>query len=100
MALRAVEHVFSGTTTPYTAYDSTKTTLGKWIVQNTGVNNIDKWAGPCPVSVFPVSDLILLVQAAGGMNIGGGKHALFLPDVSTAAATTRRIYLIIYVFSR
>lgn len=46
MALRAVEHLFTGATTPYSAYDSTKTTLGDLIFQYTGTGAKDKYAGP------------------------------------------------------
>lgn len=46
MALRAIEHLFTGATTPYTAYDSTKTVLGDLIKQYTGSTSEDKYAGP------------------------------------------------------
>lgn len=46
MALRAVEWTATGTTTPYTSYDSTKTVLGDLIKQYTGNNPEDKYAGP------------------------------------------------------
>lgn len=46
MALRAVEHTFTGATTPYDAYDSTKTVLGSLIKQYTGAGAEDKYAGP------------------------------------------------------
>ena len=45
----AVEHLFTGDTVPYTSYDSTKTMLGKLIVQNTGATPEDKFAGPMPI---------------------------------------------------
>ncbi len=46
MSLRAIEHTFTGATTPYTSYDSTKTVLGDLIRQYTGSNPEDKYAGP------------------------------------------------------
>lgn len=46
MALRAIEHTFTGATVPYTAYDSTKTVLGDLIKQYTGASAEDKYAGP------------------------------------------------------
>jgi|GEM_PF-784088 len=49
MALRAVEHIFTGATAPYTNYDSTKTTVGDLIKQYTGVGVKDKYAGPVRV---------------------------------------------------
>jgi hypothetical protein len=47
MALRAVEHTFTGATNHYSAtYDSTKTTLGDLIKQYTGPTPKEKYAGP------------------------------------------------------
>ena len=51
MAKRAVDHVFTGITTPYTSYDSTKTVLGDLIQQYTGSNATDKFAGPAKIGV-------------------------------------------------
>lgn len=51
MAKRAIEHVFTGTTTPYSAYDSTKTVLGDLIEQYTGAGATDKFAGPSKIGV-------------------------------------------------
>lgn len=51
MALRAVEHVFTGVTTPYSNYDSTKTSLGDLIEQYTGDDNTDKFAGPSKIGI-------------------------------------------------
>ena len=49
MALRAVEHIFTGATVPHTAYDETKTVLGDLIKQYTGTPAKDKYAGPIRV---------------------------------------------------
>lgn len=47
MALRAVEHNFTGAARKYTeTYDSTKTILGDLIGQYTGSTSTDKFAGP------------------------------------------------------
>lgn len=46
MSLRAIEHTFTGATTPYTSYDPTKTMLGDLIRQYTGASAEDKYAGP------------------------------------------------------
>lgn len=46
MATRAVEHLFTGSTTSYTSYDPTKTTLGDLIEQYTGSSAQEKYAGP------------------------------------------------------
>lgn len=51
MALRAVEHLFTGVTTPYSDYDSTKTNLGDLIEQYTGDDGIEKFAGPAILGV-------------------------------------------------
>ena len=51
MAKRAIEHIFTGATTPYTSYDSTKTILGDLIEQYSGLNPTDKFAGPAKIGV-------------------------------------------------
>ncbi len=51
MSLRAVEHVFTGATTPIASYDSTKTNLGTLMIQKSGVNPADNFVGPLPVAV-------------------------------------------------
>lgn len=51
MAKRAIEHAFTGITTPYTEYDSSKTVLGDLIEQYTGAGATDKFAGPAKIGV-------------------------------------------------
>ncbi|MBP6858325.1 MAG: hypothetical protein KBC33_00625 [Candidatus Pacebacteria bacterium] len=51
MALRAVEHIFNGPTTPIASYDPTKTNLGTLMVQKSGTYPEDNWAGPLPVGI-------------------------------------------------
>ncbi len=51
MALRAIKHKFTGSTTAITSYDYTKTNIGSLIVQNTGSNPEDKFVGPRPISL-------------------------------------------------
>ncbi len=51
MALRAIEHSFTGATTPIASYDFTKTNLGSLMVQKSGVNPEDNFVGPLPVAV-------------------------------------------------
>lgn len=46
MALRAIEHTFTGATTPSTAYDPAKTNLGDLIKQYAGSGAEDNYAGP------------------------------------------------------
>ena len=59
MALRAVRHKFTGSTTPITAYDSTKTNLGSLMIQNTGTLDSDKYVGPLPVGIArPIQEVV------------------------------------------
>ncbi len=51
MTLRAVEHIFNGSTTPIASYDSTKTNLGTLMIQKSGENPEDNFVGPLPVAV-------------------------------------------------
>ncbi len=51
MAKRVTEHLFTGGTVMYDAYDSTKTVLGDLIRQQTGAASTDKYAGPTKVAV-------------------------------------------------
>lgn len=51
MAKRAIEHVFSGVTTPYEVYDSTLTMMGDLIEQYSGVAATDNFVGPAKIGV-------------------------------------------------
>ena len=51
MAIRAVEHIFTGSTTPISTYDSTKTNLGTLMIQKTGTSPEDNYAGPLPTAI-------------------------------------------------
>ncbi len=51
MALRAVEHIFNGATTPISSYDPAKTNLGTLMIQKSGVNPEDNFVGPLPVAI-------------------------------------------------
>jgi hypothetical protein len=97
MALRAVEHMFTGTTTPYTSYDSTKTVLGKWIQQKTGALSTDKFAGPFAVSLVRPMEQSTAIPAMYPhvVDVGNNTHWIFLAD-GLAAAATRRIILYTY----
>lgn len=98
MAKRATEFTFTGVTTPYTSYDSTKTTLGKWIQQKTGGNWYDKYAGPFPMSVARPMEQSTTIPGIYPHVIdwGNNLHWVFLADNATAN-TTRRI--ICYTFN-
>lgn len=51
MAKRAIEHVFTGTTAHYDAYDSSVTVMGDLIEQYTGATSLDKFAGPTKMGI-------------------------------------------------
>jgi hypothetical protein len=91
MALRAVEHVFTGTTTPYTSYDSTKTNLGALIQQRTGATDLDKFAGPMPIGMARPMEASTAVASAFPFVVqySTDVHWVFLIENSTAAATRR-----------
>jgi hypothetical protein len=88
MVIRAVEHTFNGTTTPYTSYDSTKTVYGKWIDQQIVPGDTVSSAGPCPTAI---------INFGGGTNtnfiisnvldVGGNTH-LIVGASPNASATT------------
>mgnify|MGYP000944224708 CR=1 FL=1 len=70
MAIRAVNHVFGGSTTPIASYDATKTNLGTLMVQKTGSNPEDKYVGPRPIAICrPPNDLT--VTTAGTVSVSG-----------------------------
>jgi hypothetical protein len=51
--------MFTGSTTPITSYDATKTNLGTLIVQNTGTAATDKYVGPLPVATaLPMQEVV------------------------------------------
>lgn len=100
MAKRVVEHVFTGTTTPYTSYDSTKTNLGTLIQQRTGSLGTEKFAGPMPIGLArPMeSSTAIAVAYPHIVPYDSDNHWVFLIENSTAAAT-RRIVLYNYQIS-
>ncbi len=95
MATIAVEHTFTGSTIKYSdPYDSSKTVLGKWIVQNTGVNDSDKYAGPFPVvCARPIEESASRACTYPHViDVGNNTHWVFLAE-NSAAAVTRTIVL-------
>lgn len=59
MALRAIKHKFTGSTTPISSYDPNKTNLGSLMVQKTGATYLDKYAGPLPVGItLPMQEVV------------------------------------------
>lgn len=94
MAKRALEHIFTGPTTPYTSYDSTKTNLGVLIQQKTGNTNLDKFAGPMPIGLarpMEASTAIASVYPHVIPTVNPDINWVFLIDNSTAAGTRRII---------
>ncbi len=92
MTIKAVEHMFTGSTIKYSdPYDSSKTILGKWIVQNTGNNDSDKFAGPFPISYARPMEASTAIAASlpHVVDIGDNTHWVFLAEVSAATATRR-----------
>lgn len=90
--------LFTEITTPYTAYDSTKTNLGQWIQQKTGSNWYDKYVGPFPISVTRPMEASTQIPGIYPHVIdwGNNLHWVFLAD-NAAAAATRRI--VCYTFN-
>lgn len=69
MSYRAIKHTFTGSTTPITSYDSTKTNLGTLMVQNTGSLATDKYVGPIPVAIAtPMQEV---VDTVGTVSVSG-----------------------------
>lgn len=91
MAKRAVEHLFTGTTTPYTSYDSSKTVLGALIQQKTGATATDYYAGPAPVALARPMEQSTAIAGVYPHVISWSSTIdwVFLADNSTAAATRR-----------
>ncbi len=101
MALRAVEHKFTGPTTAYTSYDSTKTNLGVLIQQRTGTNPTDKYAGPMPIGLGrPMEASVAIpVMYPHAVDYDADNQWVFSIENSTAASATRRVVLYNYQIS-
>jgi len=98
MAKVAVEHLFQGTTQKYSVgYDSSKTLLGQWIQQKTGVLGTDKYAGPFPISIARPMEAPTSITSSYPhvIDLGNGTHWIFLSELSAAAATRR---VVLYTF--
>lgn len=99
MATRVTQHVFSGTTTPYTSYDSTKTVLGDLIQQRTGATGLDKFAGPMPIGLARPFEASTAIAGAYPhvLQYDTDNFWVFLAENSTAAATRR---IVLYTYDR
>jgi len=91
MAKRAIEHLFTGLTTAYTAYDDAKTNLGVLIQQRTGAAASDKFAGPMPLALArPMESSVAIASAYPHViSWDSDNDWIFLAENSTAAATRR-----------
>ncbi len=96
MSLRAVEHTFTGSTTPIASYDSTKTNLGTLMIQKSGANPEDNFVGPLPVAVArPMEESTAVAMVfPSAINFSSTIDWIFL--VEAAVAATRRIFLYEY----
>lgn len=91
MAKRVTEMTFTGTTTPYTAYDATKTNLGTLIQQRTGVLDTDKFVGPMPLGVARPMESSTAIACAYPHVLpwDTDNDRVFVIENGTAAATRR-----------
>ncbi len=96
MALRAVEHIFNGATTPIASYDSTKTNLGTLMIQKSGPNPENNFVGPLPVAVArPVEESTAVAMVfPHAITYSSTIDWVFL--VENAAAAAKRIFLYEY----
>ena len=92
MAKVAVEHQFTGLTTPVAAYDSTKTNLGLRMRQaNLGAGPLDKFVGPMPTAIARPQETATPIAAmtTSVIDWSATKQWVFYCDHATAAATRR-----------
>ncbi len=96
MALRAVEHIFNGATTPIASYDPTKTNLGTLMIQKSGTNPEDNFVGPLPVAVArPVEESTsVAMMYPHAITYSSTIDWVFL--IENAAAAAKRIFLYEY----
>jgi hypothetical protein len=93
MSLRAVEHTFTGSTTPIASYDSTKTNLGTLMIQKSGDNPEDNFVGPLPVAIArPMEESTAVpVIFPSAITFSSTIDWVFAIEATTAAA--KRIFL-------
>jgi len=98
MALRAVEHNFTGLTTPIASYDSTKTNLGSLMIQKTGINPEDNFVGPFPISVArPMEEsTAVAMMYPHVIQYSPTIDWVFLTENLATASAARRIFLYEY----
>ncbi len=94
MSKTAVEHRFTGATTPITSYDASKTNLGSLMRQKTGASNDDNWAGPHPICVNRIGSIASTISNTHILNWSPRYSWIFTTDVVAAAVSRRINYLI------
>ena len=96
MSLRAVEHIFTGATTPISSYDSTKTNLGTLMIQRVGVNGESSFVGPLPVAVArPMEEsTAIAMMFPSAISFSSTIDWVFM--VENTAAAAKRIFLYEY----
>jgi len=97
MSKKAVEFLFTGTTTPIASYDSTKTNVGTLIKQYTGVNPTDNFAGPAIIGMARPMEQSTSIPGIypHSLTYDSTTDWVFLAD-NAAGAATRRIILYEY----
>lgn len=97
MATKAINFKFTGSTTPISSYDQTKTNLGTLIKQYTGALPSDKFAGPAKIGMARPMEQSTAIPGIYPHVITFSPTIdwVFLADNSTAAAT-RRVVLYEY----
>lgn len=97
MALRAVEQLYTGTTTPISSYDSTKINLGTLMIQKTGALPADKFVGPMPVAIArPLEESTGVAMMFPHAITWSTTYDWVFTLENTVAGTTRRIFLYEY----
>ena len=96
MALRAVEHIFNGATTPISSYDSTRTNLGTLMIQKSGVNPADNYVGPLPVAIARPMEESTAVAMVYPHAISFNSTIDWIFLIENGAAATKRIFLYEY----
>lgn len=97
MSKRAVDYVFTGSTTAITTYDSTKTNLGTLMRQFTGVTPTDNFVGPMPIGLARPMEASTAIPIfyPSVQRFNDTVDWVFFAD-NAAAAATRRVVLYDY----
>lgn len=99
MATKAINFKFTGSTTPISSYDQTKTNLGSLIKQYTGALSTDKFAGPAKIGMARPMEQSTAIPGIYPHVIPFSSTIdwVFLADNATAAATRR---IILYEYNK